>query len=72
MCLIYLFTSEHPYSECNNIMQIYKKVVNKIYPKSIEKIEDDRIKDIILKLIGDKESRPTINYIKIYFDEFLY
>ena len=53
-------------------MQIYKKVVNKIYPKSIEKIEDDRIKDIILKLIGDKESRPTINDIKIYFDEFLY
>lgn len=72
MCLLYLFTNEHPYSECNNIMQIYKKVVNKIYPKSIEKIEDDRIKDIILKLIGDKESRPSINDIKIYFDEFLY
>lgn len=50
----------------------YIKVVNKIYPKSIEKIEDDRIKDIILKLIGDKESRPSINDIKIYFDEFLY
>lgn len=72
MCLIFLFTNEQPYSECNNIMQIYKKVVNKIYPKSLEKIEDSRIKEIILKLIGDKEIRPRINDMKIYFDKFLY
>lgn len=72
MCLIFLFTNEQPYSECNNIMQIYKKVVNKIPPKALEKIEDIKIKDLILKLIGDKETRPTIVEIKIYFDEFLY
>ena len=46
MCLLALFTNEEPYSECNNIMQIYKKVINKIPPKSLEKLENIKIKDI--------------------------
>jgi WNK lysine deficient protein kinase len=72
MCLLSILANEEPYSECNNIMQIYKKVMNKIPPESLNKIEDDKIKDLILKLIGEKETRLTIYEIKIYFDKFLY
>ena len=71
MCILSLFTNEEPYTECNNIMQIYNKVINKIPPESLEKIDNIKIKEIILKLIGDKEKRPTIYETKIYFDKFL-
>lgn len=71
MCLIYLFTNEGPYYECDNIMQIYKNVINKIPPKSLDKIKDIKLKEYILQLIGDKEIRPTIYEIKIFFDKFL-
>ena len=69
MCILSMFTNEDPYSECNNIMQIYKKVINKIPPKALDKIENIKIKNIILKLTGDKEIRPKIYDIKKYFED---
>ena len=69
MCILSMFTNEDPYSECNNIMQIYKKVINKIPPKALDKIENNKIKNIILKLTADKEIRPKIYDIKKYFED---
>ena len=70
MCILSIFSNEEPYLECHNIMQIYKKVINKIPPQTLDKIENLKIKDIILKLIGDKDMRPKIYEIKKYFDNF--
>jgi len=70
MCVLSIFTNEEPYSECDNIMQIYIKVTNKTPPQILDKIENIKIKDIILKLISDKDSRPKIYEVKKYFDDF--
>lgn len=59
MCLLEMMTKEIPYSECETIPQIYKKAVNNIYPKSLENIENVKIKHLITKLIGKKDDRPT-------------
>ena len=60
MCLLEMYTIENPYSECNNICQIYKRVINGILPLSINKICNLDIKNLIIQLLGDKNTRPSV------------
>ena len=40
MSVLEMVTQERPYSECNNVGQIYKKVKTGIKPKSFDRIKD--------------------------------
>lgn len=69
MCLLEMITNEIPYNECENIPQIWKKVINNIKPESLEKVKYDDAKDLILKCINyNKKKRPTIK--KIFVHDF--
>ena len=48
MALLEMLTHEPPYQECQNPAQIYKKVVNRDYPKSISRIRDESVTKFIL------------------------
>ena len=61
MCILEMLTNEIPYSECNNIMQIYKKVSNKIMPLSLNKVDSSDFKELISILLGPKELRPSVD-----------
>ena len=61
MCMLEMTTLEYPYSECTGVAQIFKKVVEGICPKCIEKVEDKDVKGLILECISfDKDDRPSI------------
>ena len=61
MCMLEMATSEYPYTECTGPAQIYKKVTDGVLPKSLEKVDDPAMLDIIMKCINKaKEDRPTI------------
>ncbi|XP_054752345.1 serine/threonine-protein kinase WNK4-like [Lytechinus pictus] len=47
MCLLEMATSEYPYSECSNAAQIYRRVTTGVKPQSFEKVNDNKIKEII-------------------------
>jgi WNK lysine deficient protein kinase len=61
MCILEMLTNEIPYSECNNIMQIYKKVSNRIMPLSLNKIDSPDFKELITLLLGPKDLRPSVD-----------
>ena len=61
MCMLEMATSEYPYTECTGPAQIYKKVIDGVLPKSLEKVDDPAMLEIIMKCITKvKEERPTI------------
>jgi WNK lysine deficient protein kinase len=38
MCMLEMLTLEIPYSECNNVGQIYKKVTEGVLPAALERV----------------------------------
>lgn len=59
MCVLEMITLERPYKECQNPAQIYKKVVKGILPKAFDRIEDEEVKEFILKCLGNADKRPS-------------
>ncbi|CAI9785751.1 unnamed protein product [Fraxinus pennsylvanica] len=59
MCLLELATSEHPYSECTNPAQIFKKVTAGIQPLALGKVKDPEVKEIIEKCLVSASIRPS-------------
>ena len=43
MCVLEMITMERPYIECQNAGQIFKKVVNGVPPRSLDRVKDDDI-----------------------------
>ena len=50
MCMLEMSTSEYPYMECHNPVQIYRKVVDGVPPQSLDKVSDHDIKNIITQI----------------------
>jgi WNK lysine deficient protein kinase len=69
MALLEIVSGRTPYSECDSIPKIWKKVINGIKPKIISRIKHKKLKDIIEKCICNYSSRITID--KLLQDEFL-
>ena len=72
MCMLEMSTSEYPYMECHNPVQIYRKVVEGVPPQSLDKVSDLDIKNIITQCIKfKKEDRPSIEELldHNFFDE---
>lgn len=59
MCLLEMVTMEYPYSECNNFVQIFKKVFDGKKPKVFDRIKPGPIKGIIAACLQREEYRPS-------------
>ncbi|XVF28034.1 hypothetical protein REPUB_Repub14bG0160600 [Reevesia pubescens] len=59
MCLLELMTQELPYSECDSIAKIYKKVSSGVKPEAINKVKDPEVKAFINKCLVKQSERPS-------------
>ncbi|GAB4825270.1 Probable serine/threonine-protein kinase wnk11 [Ancistrocladus abbreviatus] len=59
MCLLEMVTMEIPYSECDSIAKIYKKVTSGIKPQAFNKVSDPELKAFIDKCIAQPRARPS-------------
>ena len=69
MALLEIISGKTPYSECDTIPKIWKKVINGIKPKIVSRIKHKKLKDIIEKCICNNSNRITID--KLLENEFL-
>lgn len=59
MCLLELVTLEIPYSECDNVAKIYKKVSSGIKPQALDKVKDPEVKAFIENCLAESRARPS-------------
>lgn len=59
MCLLEMVTMEIPYSECDSIAKIYKKVTGGIRPRAMSKVTNPEVKAFIEKCIAQPRARPS-------------
>lgn len=59
MCLLEIVTMEYPYSECNNMAQIFKKVFNGERPKAFDMLVDGDVKEVIHACLQREAHRPS-------------
>uniref|UniRef100_A0A6N2MTL6 non-specific serine/threonine protein kinase n=1 Tax=Salix viminalis TaxID=40686 RepID=A0A6N2MTL6_SALVM len=59
LCLLEMVTMEIPYSECDNVAKIYKKVTSGVKPQALNKVADPEVKAFILKCIAEPRARPS-------------
>ena len=59
LCVLELVTMEIPYSECNTIAEIYKKVISGLKPKAWNKVKDPEVKRFIDKCLVRDPNRPS-------------
>lgn len=57
-CVLEMVTREIPYSECENLPRIYKRVTMGVKPESLRKVEPE-IRKFIEKCIAPYKDRPT-------------
>jgi WNK lysine deficient protein kinase len=69
MCLLEMATMEIPYSECDSIAKIYKKVTSHIKPQAFDKLSDLELKGFIERCIGQPRIRPSAS--ELLTDSFL-
>lgn len=59
MCLVEMATMEIPYSECDSIAKIYRKVTSGVMPQAFNKVSDPELKAFIERCIGQPRARPS-------------
>ncbi|KAL7584071.1 probable serine/threonine-protein kinase WNK11 [Lactuca sativa] len=59
MCLLEMATMEIPYTECDSIAKIYKKVTSGVMPEAFNKVNDSELKGFIERCIGQPRVRPS-------------
>jgi WNK lysine deficient protein kinase len=59
MCVLELVTLEIPYSECDSVAKIYKKVSSGVKPLGLNKVRDLEVKGFIEKCIASVCERPS-------------
>lgn len=59
MAMIEMVTLKRPYSECDNIGQIFKKVSGGVRPLQLDMILDLEVKSFIKLCLADEHERPT-------------
>ncbi|KAL8150984.1 hypothetical protein V2J09_020792 [Rumex salicifolius] len=63
MCLLEMVTMEIPYSECNSIAKIYKKVTTGVKPRAFFKVVDPEVKAFIDRCIAQPRARPSASHL---------
>ncbi|GFZ07382.1 protein kinase superfamily protein [Actinidia rufa] len=59
MCVLEMVTLELPYSECDTVAKIYKKVTSGLTPQAMDKVRDPEVKAFIEKCLGQPRARPS-------------
>ncbi|KAM1512576.1 hypothetical protein PS1_024598 [Malus domestica] len=59
LCMLEMVTMEIPYSECDSVAKIYKKVTTGMKPLALNKVNDPEVKAFIEKAIAQPRARPT-------------
>jgi WNK lysine deficient protein kinase len=59
MLVLEMVTLEIPYSESDNVANIYKKVSSGVRPKSLNKVKDAEVEDFIEKCLAQLRARPS-------------
>lgn len=59
MCLLEMVTMEIPYSECDSIAKIYKKVTSGVLPQALNTVTDPEFRAFIEKCIAQPRARPS-------------
>lgn len=59
MCLLEMVTMEIPYSECDSIAKIYKKVTTGVMPRAFSKVVDPEVKAFIDRCVAQPRARPS-------------
>lgn len=59
MCLLEMVSMEYPYSECNNMAQIFKKVFSGEKPHAFGMLVDGDVKDVIAACLQREARRPS-------------
>lgn len=59
MCILEMVTLEIPYSECDNVAKIYKKVSSGVRPQALSKIKDMEVMAFIEKCLAQPRARPS-------------
>ena len=54
-----MVTHHTPYRECQNPGAVVKKVIDRVYPKDLERVLDPEVKNFIKLCLEDEETRPT-------------
>lgn len=58
MCLLEMATCEIPYSECDSIGKIYRKVTAGVMPRAMDDVNDEELKAFVERCIGQPRARP--------------
>ncbi|XP_008227103.1 PREDICTED: probable serine/threonine-protein kinase WNK11 [Prunus mume] len=71
MCVLEMVTLEIPYSECDNVAKIYKKVTSGVRPQSLNKVNDPEVKAFVEKCLAQPRARPSATELlnDSFFDE---
>lgn len=71
MCFLEMVTLELPYSECDNVAKIYKKVTSGVRPQAMNKVKDPEVKAFIEKCLAEPRARPSASDLlkDSFFDE---
>lgn len=59
LCVLEMVTLEIPYSECDNVAKIYKKVSSGMRPDALNKVKDQEVKDFIERCLAQPRARPS-------------
>ncbi|XP_058068879.1 probable serine/threonine-protein kinase WNK11 [Magnolia sinica] len=59
MCVLEMVTLEIPYSECDSIAKIYKKVTSGVGPQAMNKVKDPEVRSFIERCIAMPRARPS-------------
>lgn len=59
MCLLEMVTLEIPYSECDSVAKIYKKVTSGVRPQALGRVRDPEVMAFIEKCLAEPRARPS-------------
>lgn len=59
MCVLEMVTLEIPYSECDNVAKIYKKVSSGQRPQALSKVKDPEVRAFIEQCLAQPRARPS-------------
>ncbi|GAQ88703.1 hypothetical protein KFL_004530070 [Klebsormidium nitens] len=59
MCVLEMTTLEYPFAECKNIAQVYRKVMERKPPDSLQRIKEPELKTFITRCLARRSIRPT-------------
>ncbi|KAG6417050.1 hypothetical protein SASPL_124491 [Salvia splendens] len=59
MCLLEMATCEIPYSECDGLGKIYRKVTAGVMPRAMDDLHDHDLKAFVQRCVGRPRDRPS-------------